>query len=108
MNMEDLLTCNLAVCQEEIDTLTFYTGISDGLCKAHRHRKKMLAGLLIHIGQVSAVLPGNNYKLTVIDRLDIHESDDKVILIYDASGSSIGNNVTEYAVAHCAETLNIA
>ena len=92
VDVKDFLTGHLTIRQKEINTLALHTGITYRLRQTHYDLEEMHTGFLIHLSQVSAMLLGNNHELAAIDRPDIHEGDDNIILIDDAGGSTAGES----------------
>ena len=87
--MENFLSGDGAVGQEEIDPLTAQATAPQGFGYALSHAEQLRAGLCGKIGQIGGVDDGNDQHMPRIDRLDVHEGAAKVISVDDARGELV-------------------
>ena len=84
MDVEYLLTCRFAVCQEEVDAFTGEATCPQCLADLLGHLEQVRTALGIQISQVGSVSVGDNQHMTRVDWLDVHEGSAQPVFPSDA------------------------
>ena len=84
VDVEDVLPGRLAVCEEEVHALAAKRRASKGGCCDLTNTKQLRTILRVEVGEIRGMCARDDQHMTANERLDVHECDRPLVLVYDA------------------------